>query len=66
MPVFPLGTGITVQRNCTDWVVTEYGAVKLYGKSVRQRSELLISIAHPDFRAELTKEARKMFWNSEI
>ena len=62
MPVFPEGTGITVQRNCTDWVVTEYGAVKLYGKSIRQRSELLISIAHPDFRAELTKRAREMFW----
>jgi 4-hydroxybutyrate CoA-transferase len=63
MPALPLGTGITVQRNCTDWVVTEYGAVKLYGKSVRQRSELLISIAHPDFRAELTREARKLFWS---
>jgi acyl-CoA hydrolase len=34
-------------------VVTEYGAVNLFGLSLRERAEALISIAHPDFRAEL-------------
>jgi acyl-CoA hydrolase len=38
------------------WVVTEYGAVNLFGLSLRQRGEALISIAHPDFRAELGRE----------
>jgi 4-hydroxybutyrate CoA-transferase len=33
--------------------VTEYGAVNLHGKTLRERAELLIGIAHPDFRAEL-------------
>jgi acyl-CoA hydrolase len=45
---------------CTDFIVTEYGAVQLKGKSTWQRAELLISIAHPDFRDDLIKEAEKM------
>jgi acyl-CoA hydrolase len=35
------------------WVVTEYGAVDLHGQTLRSRAERLISIAHPDFRADL-------------
>jgi 4-hydroxybutyrate CoA-transferase len=35
------------------WIVTEYGAVNLFGLALRQRAEALISIAHPDFRPEL-------------
>jgi len=45
---------------CTDFIVTEYAAVQLKGKSTWQRAELLISIAHPDFRDGLIKEAEKM------
>ena len=37
-------------------VVTEYGAVNLHGLSLRERAEALISISHPDFRAELKRE----------
>jgi acyl-CoA hydrolase len=40
------------------WVVTEYGVVNLHGLSIRERAEALISIAHPDFRAELARDAR--------
>jgi len=36
--------------------VTEYGAVNLHGKTLRQRAEALVSIAHPDFRAELQRQ----------
>jgi 4-hydroxybutyrate CoA-transferase len=43
-------------------VVTEYGIAHIKGKSVRQRAEALTNIAHPDFRAMLKKEARKLFW----
>jgi acyl-CoA hydrolase len=40
-------------RGHVHWVVTEYGTVNLHGKTLRERAELLIGIAHPDFRAEL-------------
>lgn len=50
------GAGVVTTRGHVQWVVTEYGAVNLHGKSLRQRGEALISIAHPDFRAELQKE----------
>ena len=42
-------------RGHVHWVVTEYGAVDLFGKSLRERAESLISIAHPDFRADLRR-----------
>lgn len=51
---------VTDTRMDVDWVVTEYGAVKLRGKSTRQRAEALISIGHPDFRAQLTTSARSL------
>ena len=53
------GSGVVTTRGHVHWVVTEYGAVNLHGKSLRERAELLTSIAHPDFRAELTKAARR-------
>jgi 4-hydroxybutyrate CoA-transferase len=62
MPTRPQGTIVTIQRNCADTVVSEYGVAHLKGKSVRHRAEELIAIAHPDFRTELKKEAKKLFW----
>ncbi|MBP6185304.1 MAG: acetyl-CoA hydrolase/transferase family protein [Saprospiraceae bacterium] len=56
-PVLPLGTAVTLHRSNTDWVVTEYGAVRLRGLTIRERAAALISIAHPDFRNELTTQA---------
>ena len=50
------GAGVVTTRGHVHWVVTEYGAVNLHGKSLRERSEALISIAHPDFRAGLSRE----------
>jgi acyl-CoA hydrolase len=50
------GSGVVTTRGHVHWVVTEFGAVNLFGLSLRQRGEALISIAHPDFRAELTRE----------
>jgi 4-hydroxybutyrate CoA-transferase len=57
VPVLDPGGGVTTTRNDVHYVVTEYGAANLYGKSVRQRAEELIRIAHPDFRDELQKGA---------
>lgn len=58
-PVLDEGAGVVTTRGHVHWVVTEYGAVNLHGRSLRERRELLISIAHPDFRGELRKAASK-------
>lgn len=47
------GSGVVTTRGHCHWVVTEYGAANLHGLSLRDRAAALISIAHPDFRAEL-------------
>jgi 4-hydroxybutyrate CoA-transferase len=46
--------------------VTEYGVARLLDKNHRQRAEELISIAHPDFRAELRKEALELWGELSI
>lgn len=50
------GAGVVTTRGHVQWVVTEFGAVNLFGKTLRERAELLISIAHPDFRSELKNQ----------
>ncbi|MBL8999758.1 MAG: acetyl-CoA hydrolase/transferase family protein [Phycisphaerae bacterium] len=47
------GAGVVTTRGHVHWVVTEHGAVNLHGKTLRERGEALISLAHPDFRAGL-------------
>lgn len=59
-PTLPQGSIVTVPRQVTHMVVTEFGIANMKGKSTWQRSEALIEIAHPDFRDELIKEAEKM------
>jgi acyl-CoA hydrolase/GNAT superfamily N-acetyltransferase len=53
-------TAVVVPRGDVHYVVTEYGAVNLFGKSLQERAMAMISIAHPDFRDELFHEAKKM------
>lgn len=60
VPFFEPGTAITLPRAVTHWVVTEFGMVNLKGKTTWERAEDLISIAHPDFREELTQKAVEM------
>jgi 4-hydroxybutyrate CoA-transferase len=57
----PPGSMVTVTRGYVDYVVTEQGIATLRGKTVRQRIEELVSVAHPDFRAELRKEAQRLY-----
>jgi 4-hydroxybutyrate CoA-transferase len=52
------GAAVSTSRNDVHYVVTEYGSANLRGKSLRQRADALIAIAHPDFRAALTEEAK--------
>jgi acyl-CoA hydrolase len=56
----PAGSKITLGRNDIDYVVTEYGAAHLKGKSIRERVDAMIGIAHPDFRDELREKADKL------
>ena len=57
VPQLPPGSIVTVPRTYVDYVVTEHGIATLRGKTTRQRTEELIAVAHPDFRAELRREA---------
>jgi acyl-CoA hydrolase len=54
------GTPVTTPRNDVNYICTEYGVAKLRGKSLHARAEALISIAHPDFRDQLTEQAREL------
>jgi acyl-CoA hydrolase len=61
VPRLKPGAGVVTSRADVRWVVTEFGAVNLFGRNLRQRAELLISIAHPAFRAELEREAATLW-----
>lgn len=58
VPTLTPGAGVVTTRYHVHLVATEYGLVDLYGKSVRQRVQLLAQIAHPAFRDELLRQAR--------
>ena len=60
VPTLTPGTHVTTGKNDINYVVTEFGVAQLRGKSAKQRAQEMISIAHPDFRAELTEQARKL------
>lgn len=55
------GASVTTTRAHVHYVVTEYGVVNLFGKGLEQRAKALISIAHPDHREVLEREARNRF-----
>jgi acetyl-CoA hydrolase len=56
------GAGVTTSRNHVHYVVTEHGVAALYGKSIRERARQLISIADPNFRKELEKQAKELHY----
>lgn len=60
VPTLTPGTHVTTGKNDINYVVSEYGVAQLRGKSAKQRVQEMISIAHPDFRAELREAARQM------
>jgi 4-hydroxybutyrate CoA-transferase len=60
-PSLPPATVFTLPRAFVHYVVTEYGIAKLIGKSLRERARELVAVAHPDFRGELSAEARRMY-----
>ncbi|MEW6030502.1 MAG: acetyl-CoA hydrolase/transferase family protein [Chloroflexota bacterium] len=56
------GAGVVTSRNHVRFVVTEHGVAELYGKTIRQRAQALINVAHPDFREELTRQAKELHY----
>ncbi|MDP2335198.1 MAG: acetyl-CoA hydrolase/transferase C-terminal domain-containing protein [Bacteroidota bacterium] len=60
-PTLIEGSGVVSTRANIHWVVTEYGAVNLYGKTLQERARLLISIAHPAHREALAKSSFERF-----
>ncbi|MBQ7254114.1 MAG: acetyl-CoA hydrolase/transferase family protein [Bacteroidales bacterium] len=60
-PTLTLGAGVVTTRAHIHYLVTEYGAVDLYGKSLQERAKAIISIAHPDHREELDRAAFERF-----
>ncbi|HEY0840550.1 MAG TPA: acetyl-CoA hydrolase/transferase C-terminal domain-containing protein, partial [Vulgatibacter sp.] len=61
VPFLAQGAGVVTTRAHAHWVVTEYGAVSLFGKNMRQRAKALVEIAHPDHREALAAEAYRRF-----
>ncbi|MBQ3379315.1 MAG: 4-hydroxybutyrate--acetyl-CoA CoA transferase [Clostridia bacterium] len=61
LPVQPQGTVVSLTRNDVDFVVTEYGVAALRGATLRERARAMIDIAHPDYRAELEEQAKRLW-----
>jgi acyl-CoA hydrolase len=62
VPMLSPGAGVVTSRGLVRYVVTEYGISYLHGKTIRERAQALIDIAHPKFREELYEFAQKTWW----
>ncbi len=62
VPILAAGSGVVTSRGLTRYVVTEFGIAYLHGKTIRQRAEALIEIAHPNFREELYEYCERTRW----
>ena len=62
VPFLEEGAAVSVSRNNVDYLVTEYGIVELRGKTLQQRAQALISIAHPNFQLGLIEEYENRFF----
>lgn len=62
VPMLTPGAGVVTTRADVHYVVTEFGVAYLHGKTIRQRAQALINIAHPKFRDELRDYCERMHW----
>ncbi len=62
VPMLDPGAGVVTSRGSVHYVVTEFGVAYLHGRTIRQRAEALIAIAHPKFREELYAYCEKTRW----
>jgi acetyl-CoA hydrolase len=56
VPMLKSGAGVVTTRGHVHYVVTEYGIANLHGLNLRERAQVLIALAHPNFRRELTQQ----------
>lgn len=56
------GSGVVTSRADVHYVVTEFGIAQLYGKTLKERTRALISIAHPDFRSQIETDSKNYSW----
>ncbi|MBN1300363.1 MAG: acetyl-CoA hydrolase/transferase family protein [Melioribacteraceae bacterium] len=61
VPTLKPGAGVVTSRGDVDYIVTEYGRARLWGKTIKERARELIRIAHPDFRDQLTQFAKETY-----
>jgi len=61
-PLLKHGAGVVTTRNHVRFIVTEYGVAELYGKTIKQRARALINVAHPQFKDELERQARELYY----
>jgi len=62
VPTLKTGAGVITTRNHVHYIVTEFGVANLYGKTIRERAQALINVSHPDFKEELTEQARELHY----
>jgi acyl-CoA hydrolase len=62
VPMLDPGAGVVTSRGAVHYVVTEFGVAYLHGRTIRQRAEALIQVAHPKFRDELYAYCEKTRW----
>lgn len=62
VPTLKQGAGVVTSRGDVHYVVTEFGVASLFGKSIQERAKSLIEISHPNFREELTKYAKDVYY----
>ncbi|NTU92412.1 MAG: acetyl-CoA hydrolase/transferase family protein [Chlorobiaceae bacterium] len=66
VPQLRPGAGVVTTRAHVQYVVTEYGIVNLYGRNLRQRIEAMASIAHPDFREEISRCGHELYGRKSV
>jgi 4-hydroxybutyrate CoA-transferase len=62
VPILTPGSGVVASRGSVHYIVTEFGVAYLHGKTLRERAEALIQIAHPNFREELFRHCQRTGW----
>jgi len=60
VPMLKQGAGVVTTRNHVRFIVTEFGVADLYAKTIHQRAQALINIAHPQFREDLSRQAKEL------
>ena len=60
VPMLKKGAGVVTSRNHVRYIITEFGIADLYGKSIRQRANALINVAHPSFKDDLIAQAKEL------